>query len=318
MMDWTDRHDRFFLRQISAQALLYTEMITTGAVLQGDREKLLRFDSCEHPVAVQLGGSDPEDLAASALICEQAGYDEVNLNVGCPSDRVQSGKFGACLMAEPDLVASCIRAMQDAVKDTAITIKHRIGIDGRESYQQLVDFVGKVADTGCKTFIVHARIAILSGLSPKQNREVPPLKYETVYRLKQNFPDLEIILNGGVTELEECRTHLEKTDGVMLGRAAYHNPFILARVDEMFFGAQTGPTRADIIERLIPYVDQQLAEGVRLHQITRHILGLYQGVPGARAYRRYISENAPLADATSDVIRAASALVEDRWLAHTG
>ena len=314
MMDWTDRHDRFFLRLISRHALLYTEMVTTGALLHNDPHRFLRHHESEHPLAIQLGGSEPDDLARCARLAEQAGYDEVNLNVGCPSERVQSGAFGACLMREPDLVADCVKAMQDKVHTVPITVKHRIGVEtGGErydSYEELCDFVGKIAAAGCRTFIVHARIAILEGLSPKQNRDVPPLIYDTVYRLKQDFPNLEIIINGGIQTLDECEEHLSRVDGVMLGRAAYHTPYVLADVDRRFFGGASGPNRAEVIEGMIPYIRQELAEGTRFNAISRHLLGLYQGVPGARAFRRYISENSHSADADERVLLEASALVE--------
>lgn len=275
MLDWTDRHCRFFLRLISKQALLYTEMVTTGALLHGDRQRFLQFDPSEHPLALQLGGSDPAGLAACAKMAEDFGYDEVNLNVGCPSDRVQNGSFGACLMAEPELVAECVGAMRKAVS-IPVTVKSRIGIDDRDSYEELIKFIGTVAEAGCDTFIVHARKAWLKGLSPKQNREVPPLRYDTVYRLKQDFPTLQIVLNGGITTLDQAEDVLGNgVDGVMVGREAYHNPYILAEVDRRLFGASAEViTRAEIIEKLLPYIEQQRAEGVRLHSITRHILGL--------------------------------------------
>ena len=289
MMDWTDRHCRFFLRQLSRHALLYTEMVTSGALIHGDRERFLRYSECEHPLALQLGGSNPQDLAACAKMAEQHGYDEVNLNVGCPSDRVQNNMIGACLMGHPALVADCVKAMQDAVS-IPVTVKHRIGINGRDSYAELCDFVGQVRDAGCRSFTVHARIAILEGLSPKENREVPPLRYEVAAQLKQDFPDLEIILNGGIKTLEECEAHLQTFDGVMLGREAYHNPFLLAQVDNRLFGAaDSGITRMDALLALRPYVEQHLREGGTLHHITRHVLGLAQGFPGARRFRQLLS-----------------------------
>jgi len=306
MLDWTDRHCRFFLRLISKQALLYTEMVTTGALLHGDRQRFLQFDPSEHPLALQLGGSDPAGLAACAKMAEDFGYNEVNLNVGCPSDRVQNGSFGACLMAEPELVAECVGAMRKAVS-IPVTVKSRIGIDDRDSYEELIKFIGTVAEAGCDTFIVHARKAWLKGLSPKQNREVPPLRYDTVYRLKQDFPTLQIVLNGGITTLDQAEDVLGNgVDGVMVGREAYHNPYILAEVDRRLSGASTEViTRAEIIEKLLPYIEQQRAEGVRLHSITRHILGLFHGEPGARSWRRHLSEHAVKYDADASVVREA-------------
>ncbi len=309
MLEWTDRHCRYFLRLISRHALLYTEMVTTGALLHGDRARHLNYDAAEHPVALQLGGSDPGDLATCARIATDWGYDEVNLNVGCPSDRVQSGRFGACLMAEPQRVAECVAAMTAAVA-TPITIKSRIGIDDHDSYAQLHDFVATVAAAGCLTFIVHARKAWLHGLSPKENREIPPLRYDTVYRLKEDFPQLEIIVNGGITDLKLAQRQLQHVDGVMMGRTAYHDPYLLAEVDALFYGdVHTVPSRHEIIEALIPYVERELAQGARLHHIARHILGLYQGKPGARRWRRYLSEHTHRADADSGVLRAAAALL---------
>lgn len=299
MMDWTDRHCRVFHRQLSARALLYTEMLTAEAVLHGDRERLLGFDAVEHPIALQLGGADPEKLARAARIGADFGYDEINLNVGCPSDRVQSGRFGACLMAEPELVAACVRAMIDAVPgDVPVTVKCRIGIDDQDSERDLDRFVEAVADAGCRRFIVHARKAWLKGLSPKENREVPPLDYGRVARLKARRPDLAIILNGGIASLEDCRTHLATFDGVMLGRAAYQMPWLMSDVDAAIFGdASTERTRGDILRAMRPYVADHLARGGRLHNVLRHMLGLFQGQPGARAYRRFISERAVQPDA---------------------
>jgi len=300
MMDWTDRHDRFFLRLISRQALLYTEMVTTGAVLHGDRQRLLRFDGAEHPVACQLGGSEADDLARAAEIVAGFGYDEVNLNCGCPSDRVQKGRFGACLMAEPQTVAAGVKAMI-AATSLPVTVKSRIGVDEMEDYADLKRFIEIVADAGCRSFIVHARKAWLKGLSPKENREIPPLRYELVYRLKQELPELTIVLNGGVTTLDQAAAHLAHVDGVMIGRAAYQEPYMLAEADRRFFGATAPvPSRRDVLEAFIPYVERELAEGTPLAHMTRHILGLYNGLPGARAFRRYLSENAhrPGADAS--------------------
>ncbi|WP_263142714.1 tRNA dihydrouridine(20/20a) synthase DusA [Pseudomonas sp. RIT-PI-AD] len=289
MMDWTDRHCRFFLRQLSKQALLYTEMVTTGALLKGDHARFLRHAEDEHPLALQLGGSVPSELAACARMAGEAGYDEVNLNVGCPSDRVQNNMIGACLMAHPALVAECVAAMREATA-VPVTVKHRIGINGRDSYAELCDFVGQVRDAGCRSFTVHARIAILEGLSPKENREVPPLRYEVAAQLKRDFPDLEIILNGGIKTLEACQEHLLTFDGVMLGREAYHNPYLLAAVDSTLFGAATPiPSRAEALAAMRPYIERHLAEGGALHHVTRHVLGLGQGFKGARRFRQLLS-----------------------------
>lgn len=289
MMDWTDRHCRFFLRLLSSRALLYTEMVTTGALLNGDHERFLRHDETEHPLALQLGGSVPADLAACARMAEEAGYDEVNLNVGCPSDRVQNNMIGACLMGHPALVADCVKAMRDAVS-IPVTVKHRIGINGHDSYAELCDFVGQVREAGCRSFTVHARIAILEGLSPKENRDIPPLRYEVAAQLKADFPDLEIVLNGGIKTMEECHTHLQTFDGVMLGREAYHNPYLLADVDQQLFGS-TAPviSRSEALARLRPYIAGHVAAGGSMHHITRHILGLGQGFPGARKFRQLLS-----------------------------
>ena len=292
MMDWSDHHCRYFWRLLTRQALLYTEMVTTGALIHGDRERFLHFNPEEYPVALQLGGSEPADLARCARWAQDWGYDEVNLNCGCPSDRVQSGMFGACLMARPALVADCVRAMRAAC-DIPVTVKHRIGIDHMESYQELLDFVGTVAEAGCEVFIVHARKAWLQGLSPKENRDIPPLNYPWVYRLKHDLPRLCIVINGGIQTLEECRRHLQQVDGVMLGREAYQNPWLLAEVDSQLYGMdKPAASRDDVIAALLPYVERQLAAGAHLNHITRHILGLYQGVPGARKFRRHLSENA--------------------------
>lgn len=291
MMDYTDMHCRYFHRLLSHRALLYTEMITTGALLHGDRSRFLTHHPSEHPLAIQLGGSDPGELARSAKIASDAGFEEINMNCGCPSDRVVSGRFGAVLMKNPALVAECFRAMQEAT-ETPVTIKHRLGVDELDSYEFLSGFVGQIAEAGCKTFIVHARKAWLSGLSPKQNREIPPLQYDQVYRLKRDFPQLEIILNGGIKTLDECETHLRHVDGVMMGREAYQNPYLLSEVDCRLFGDETADrSRSEIVEKLLPYLEQQIASGVPLKHITRHILGLYKGIPGSREFRRLISEN---------------------------
>ncbi len=309
MLDWTDRHERYFLRLMSRHAVLYTEMITTGAIIHGDRERFLGFNAEEHPLAIQLGGSDPADLASCARISEDSGYDEINLNVGCPSDRVQSGMFGACLMAQPKLVAECVAAMIDAV-DIPVTVKHRIGIDESESFEQLLEFVETVAEAGCKTFIVHARKAWLKGLSPKENRDVPPLRYDVVYELKRTMPQLEIIINGGLTELDVSQAQLEHVDGVMLGREVYHNPYIMSEVDARFYHEETAvQTRHEVIEALLPYIESELVKGTRLHAMSRHILGLFNARPGARRWRRHISENAPRENAGIEVITDALKLV---------
>lgn len=298
MMDWTDRHERYFLRQISRHARLYTEMLTTGAILHGDRDRLLKFDPAEHPVALQLGGSEPDALAECARVGADLGYDEINLNVGCPSDRVQSGRFGACLMGEPDLVARCVAAMRAAV-DVPVTVKHRIAIDEMPEWETLIGFVDTVAAAGCGHFIVHARKAWLDGLSPRENREVPPLHYDLVYRLKAERSDLQVTINGGIETLEDAASHLDHVDGVMLGRAAYHNPYVLAGVDRQFHddGASV-PTRHEIVAAFLPYIEREIAAGTHLIGITRHILSLFSGLPGARAWRRYLSENAPGFDGT--------------------
>ena len=305
MLEWTDRHFRFFLRLVSRRIFLYTEMITTGAVVHGDRVKLLAFDGSEHPVALQLGGSDPTALAESSRIAEDLGYDEINLNIGCPSDRVQSGRFGACLMAEPELVAECVAAMQLAVA-IPVTVKTRIGIDERDSYEELAHFVRTVGQGGCTTFIIHARKAWLKGLSPKENREVPPLRYDVAQQIKADFPLFEIILNGGIQNLQESLVHLQTFDGVMLGRAAYHNPYLMAEADLLLFNdSHPVPSRHEVLEAYLPYVEQELAKGVRLQSICRHILGLFHGAPGGRLWRRHLSENAVKAGAGVEVLRAA-------------
>lgn len=308
-MDWSDHNCRYFWRLLTKQALLYTEMVTTGALIHGDRERFLHFNVEEHPVALQLGGSNPKDLARCARWAQEWGYDEVNLNCGCPSDRVQSGMFGACLMAKPELVANCVKAMLDSC-DIPVTVKHRIGIDHMESYGQLLEFVEPVATAGCSVFIVHARKAWLQGLSPKENREIPPLNYEWVYQLKKDLPLLTIVINGGIQTLQECQHHLQHVDGVMLGREAYQNPWVLVQVDEMLFGMdRPAESRDDVIAALLPYTQRQIARGAQLNHITRHILGLYQGVPGARKFRRHLSENAYKKGAGSEVLAEAYAMV---------
>ncbi|MXR35436.1 tRNA dihydrouridine(20/20a) synthase DusA [Neisseriaceae bacterium B2N2-7] len=302
MLDWTDRHYRYFARHITRNTWLYTEMVTTGALIHGDVARHLRFDEAEHPLALQLGGSDPADLAKCARLAQEWGYDEVNLNVGCPSERVQKGAFGACLMAEPHLVADCVKAMRDAC-DIDVTVKHRIGIDDVEHYDFLREFVDIVAGAGCQTFIVHARNAILKGLSPKENRDIPPLKYDYAYRLKRERPDLEILLNGGIKTQAEIDLHLEHVDGVMVGREAYHNPWIMADWDARYYG-DTGPApeREAVVAAMLDYTRRELAEGNKLRNITRHILGLYQGVPGARQWRRMLSDAALLAGADEKLL----------------
>ncbi|HWU97463.1 MAG TPA: tRNA dihydrouridine(20/20a) synthase DusA [Oxalicibacterium sp.] len=310
MMDWTDRHCRMFHRQITRHTWLYTEMVTTGALLHGDVPRHLNFNDEEHPVALQLGGSEPADLARSARLGEQWGYDEINLNCGCPSERVQKGAFGACLMNEAPLVADCVKAMRDAVQ-IDVTVKHRIGIDDVTSYDFVRDFVGTVADAGCNTFIVHARNAILQGLSPKENREIPPLRYEFAYQLKKDFPALEILINGGVKTVEEIDAHLQHVDGVMLGREAYHNPYLMASFDARYYGDAASPkSRAEILQAMIPYIREQLAQygksekggGLKLNSITRHMLGLMAGLPNARGFRQTLSDSKKLALGDPDLL----------------
>ena len=309
MLDWSDRHERYFLRLISKHALLYTEMVTTGALIHGDRQRYLKFNPEEHPVAMQLGGSDPTDLSECAKMVEDMGYDEININVGCPSERVQRGSFGACLMAEPELIADCVEQMRQVV-DIPITVKHRIGIDDKDSYAELQHFIRTVAAGGCESFIIHARKAWLKGLSPKQNRDIPPLKYEVVYQIKHDFPDLEIIINGGIKTLHECQQHLEHVDGVMMGREVYHNPYILAELDQTLYGADTPLlTRKQILQQLMPYIEDQLSQGVYLKHISRHLLGLFQGISGAKAWRRHISENSYKVGAGIEVLKDAASLV---------
>jgi tRNA-dihydrouridine synthase A len=311
MMDWTDRHCRTFHRLLSQHARLYTEMVTADAVIHGDREALLGFEPMQQPVALQLGGSDPERLAEAAAIGEAFGYAEINLNVGCPSDRVQSGRFGACLMAEPELVAAGFAAMQRRVH-IPVTVKCRIGIDDQDSEHDLEHFVTTVADAGCRVFVVHARKAWLNGLSPKQNREVPPLNYGRVYRLKAAYPELTIVINGGVETLEQATDHLRHVDGVMMGRAAYKTPYVLAGVDRTLFGAGAPvPTREDVLRQLMPFIESHLAGGGRLIEFTRHILGLYHGRPGGKRFRRHLSEHAVRGDGRASVVADAVACVED-------
>jgi len=319
MMDWTDRRCRFFHRLLTRHALLYTEMITTGAILHGDRQRLLRFDPAEHPVGLQLGGSNPADLATSARIAEDFGYDEINLNVGCPSDRVQEGRFGACLMAEPALVGECVSAMK-AVVSIPVTVKCRIGIDEQDPEEALETLTRAVKSAGVDGLIVHARKAWLAGLSPKENRDIPPLNYDRVYRLKKAHPDLTISINGGVASVEAAREHLQFVDGVMMGRTAYQEPWRLLAVDPMLFGSEAPfVDLKQALEAFFPYVERELAEGSRLHAMTRHILGLFHAVPGARAFRRHIAIHAVKPGAGIGVLREAMDLVMDTPapMAHT-
>ena len=309
LMDWTDRHCRAFHRTLTRRTLLYTEMVTTGAVLHGDRERLLGFDACEHPVALQLGGSDPTDLAASARIGEDRGYDEINLNVGCPSDRVQSGRFGACLMREPELVADCMAAIGAAVRVPA-TVKCRIGVDDQDPEESLFRLVDLCAAAGVTRFAVHARKAWLKGLSPKENRDIPPLDYPLVYRLKHQRPDLTIILNGGILSLEDAREHLQHVDGVMLGRAAYHDPALLGQVDQVLFGGSETIGPVEAVQAYLPYIRHELARGTHLAAMTRHMLGLFHGQPGARTWRRILTVEGAKAGASVDVIERALAAIE--------
>ncbi|MBM7038195.1 tRNA dihydrouridine(20/20a) synthase DusA [Vibrio ulleungensis] len=309
MLDWTDRHCRYFHRLLSSQTLLYTEMVTTGAIIHGKGD-FLKFSEPEHPITLQLGGSNPQDLATCAKLAQERGYDEINLNVGCPSDRVQNGKFGAILMGEPELVADCVSAMKAEV-DIPVTVKTRIGIDDHDSYEFLTHFIQLVSErSGCDQFTIHARKAWLSGLSPKENREIPPLDYPRAYQLKQDFPELTIALNGGIKSLDESLEHLQHLDGVMVGREAYQNPYILADVDQRIFGLEAPiKKRKQVVEEMYPYIEQQLANGSYLGHITRHMLGLFQNMPGARQWRRYISENAHKKGSGLEVVQAALAKI---------
>ena len=310
MMDRTDRHYRYFMRQITQRTLLYTEMVTAQAIKHGDRDHLLGFSPEEKPLVLQVGGDDPVLLATCARIAEDFGYDEINLNVGCPSDRVQSGNFGACLMAQPELVADCVAAMMAATK-IPVSVKHRIGVDDLDSYDHLTNFVATVAATGCQRFTVHARKAWLQGLSPKANRNVPPLRYEDVYRLKHDFPHLWIEINGGIQTWQQTQTHLAQVDAVMIGRAAYDTPYLFAEVDRQFFGAEEGSkTRSQVVHAMLPYVDHWTQQGLKLNSITRHLLMLFHGQPGSRTWRRLITENACLPGADSAVLQAALHAVE--------
>ncbi len=310
MMDWTDRHCRYFHRQLAPSALLYTEMVTTGAIIYGDADRFLAYNAEELPLALQLGGSEPVDLAKCARIAERRGYSEINLNVGCPSDRVQRGSFGACLMLEAELVADCMAAMQDAV-GIPVTIKTRLGVDDHDSYGFVADFVGKIAETGTGVFIMHARKALLSGLSPKQNRDVPPLHYDWVYRLKRENPQLTIVINGGIDSCVAVREHLQCVDGVMLGRAAYHTPWLLAECERQLHGNQPIGNREDVVEVMSDYLESQLQQGVPAKHVSRHMLGLFHGLPGARAWRRYLSENAHLDDGNAGLLNQALAAMRE-------
>lgn len=311
MLEWTNRDFRYFIRLISRQSLLYTEMVTTGALIHGDRARFLAHDEVEGPLSLQLGGSNPADLAECAVMAEDWGYDEVNINVGCPSDRVQSGMFGACLMAEPQLVAESVAAMQARV-NIPVTVKTRLGIDEQDSYEFLTQFIEPVSDAGCKTFILHARKAWLSGLSPKENRDIPPLNYQRVYDIKKDYPELQVSVNGGIQTLDEVQTHLQHVDGTMLGRVVYHDPYSLAKADSTVFGqADQGLSRHEVVEKMLPYISQRMAVGRSLKSITRHLLGLFQGQPGAKAWRRYLSENAHLKGARIEVVEQALALVPE-------
>lgn len=305
MMDWSDRHCRYFWRLMSQKTLVYTEMVTTGALLHGDQERHLAFHPAEHPIALQLGGSDPRELAQCAHLAQDWGYDEVNLNCGCPSDRVQNNRIGACLMQEPERVAECLATMK-AATDLPVTVKHRIGVDDMDTDADLTHFVGKLYESGCRTFIVHARKAWLQGLSPKENRTVPPLDYHRVKQLKRDYPDCEIVINGGVTGLDQAESLLQDLDGVMLGREVYTNPYLLAQVDQRLFGSERpAPSRDQVLEAFMEYIGTQLAQGLSLKYMTRHILGLYQGQPGSRQFRRIISERAHRPGAGLEVLEAA-------------
>lgn len=310
MMDRTDRHFRYLMRQMTRKTLLYTEMVTIPAILNGDRAKLLGFSPEEHPLALQIGGDDPENAAECARIAADYGYDEINLNVGCPSDRVKSGNFGACLMAQPEIVANVVEAMQKAV-DLPITVKHRIGIDERDRYEDMTDFVQVVSEAGCQKFTVHARKAWLQGLSPKENRNVPPLRYEEIYRLKQDFPHLFIEINGGIKTLAAIKEHLSQVDAVMIGRAAYDNPYLFATVDQEIYGENTTPSRLqEVVESMIPYLDYWVNRGLKLNSMTRHLIHLFNGQPGAKAWRRYLTEKGCQDNAGAEVVEQALEYVQ--------
>jgi len=304
MMDYTDRHCRYFMRVIAPDVQLYTEMITASAILKGDKDHLLQFDDKEHPLVLQLGGSEPDDLAAAARIGEDFGYDEINLNAGCPSPRVSKGRFGACLMLEPELTAKCIAAMS-AVISIPVTVKCRIGVDHQDNYDELYAFIEKVKTAGCRSFIIHARKAWLKGLSPKENREVPPLHYETVWQIKKDFPELRIITNGGIKSLEDIDKQLLNVDGVMIGREACSNPYFLAEIQQKYFHHHTVLSRLEVLESMFPYIDSQIQKGVKLASISRHLLGLFQGQRGAAAWRRHLSQHAHCAGVGIEVIKQA-------------
>jgi tRNA-dihydrouridine synthase A len=307
MLDWTDHHERYFLRLISKNALLYTEMITTGALIHGERDRYLHYNTEEHPIALQLGGSNPKELSICTQMAVDYGYDEINLNVGCPSQRVQKGAFGACLMREPSLVADCVNTMQNKANGRPITVKNRIGVDDHEGYEKLYYFIQTVAEAGCQTFIIHARKALLKGLSPKENRDIPPLDYPMVYQLKKDFPQLNLVINGGIKTLAACTQHLHHVDGVMIGREAYHNPYLLAHVDQQFYDSpQTSPSREQILQQYLNYIQQQLKKGIPLNHMTRHILGLYHGIQGAKAWRRHLSEYGSRSGANEKVVHKAA------------
>lgn len=313
MMDRTDRHFRYLMRLITCKTLLYTEMVTIPAIINGDRAKLLDFSPEEHPLALQIGGDDPKQAAECARIAADWGYDEINLNVGCPSDRVKSGNFGACLMAQPEIVAKVVEAMQDAV-NIPVTVKHRIGIDERDHYKDMTEFVRVVSEAGCQRFTVHARKAWLKGLSPKENRNVPPLRYEDIYRLKQDFPHLFIEINGGIKTLSEIKEHLSYVDAVMIGRAAYDNPALFATVDQEIYGEEaTSITMIEVVQKMFPYIDYWVNEGVKLSRITRHLIHLFNGQPGARLWRQYLTEKGCGVDAGVEVVEEALKLVEERF-----
>jgi len=317
MMDWTDRHCRYFHRLLSPNAVLYTEMVTTGAILHGDKARFLDFEPAEHPVVLQLGGADTKELEISARWGARWGYDAINLNCGCPSDRVQSGRFGACLMADPDHVADLVKAMVDGAEGVAVTVKCRIGIEpkpvpGRDEYEALAEFVAKMADAGATAIVLHARNAVLSGLSPKENREVPPLRHDFGYRLKRDFPDLPIVLNGGIQTLADVETHLAHVDGVMLGRVAYQEPYRLAEIDAVLNGGAS-PSRHEVVEKMLPFIEQRMADGAPLKAITRHMLGLFQGLPGARRWRRILSEDAHKPGSGPELVRQAAMAVPLDW-----
>jgi tRNA-dihydrouridine synthase A len=317
MMDWTDRHCRYFHRLLSPNAVLYTEMVTTGAILHGDKARFLDFEPAEHPVVLQLGGADTKELEASARWGARWGYDAINLNCGCPSDRVQSGRFGACLMADPDHVADLVKAMAEGTEGTPVTVKCRIGIEpkpvpGRDEYETLHEFVSKMADAGAAAIVLHARNAVLSGLSPKANREIPPLRHEFGYRLKRDFPSLPIILNGGIQTLADVQTHLAHVDGVMLGRVAYQEPYKLSEIDAALNGGLL-PSRHDVVEKMLPFIEQRMLDGAPLKAITRHMLGLFQGLPGARRWRRILSEDAHKPGSGPELVRRAATAVLRGW-----